>query len=59
MLETDSPYLPPEGRRGRRNEPALVALVAERLAAASGMEIERVVALTRRTAQSLLRWESA
>ena len=59
MIETDAPYLPPEGRRGRRNEPALVALVAERLAAASGMDIERVIALTRRTAQSLLRWEPA
>ena len=59
VLETDAPYLPPEGRRGRRNEPALVARVAERLAAASGMDIERVIALTRGTAQSLLRWEPA
>ena len=24
MVETDSPYLSPQGRRGRRNEPALV-----------------------------------
>jgi len=59
VLETDAPYLPPEGWRGRRNEPALVARVAERLAAASGMDIGRVIELTRSTAQSLLRWEPA
>lgn len=57
LLETDAPYLPPEGRRGRRNEPALVALVAERLARESGMDVERVVSLTRRNAQMLLGWE--
>jgi TatD DNase family protein len=59
LLETDAPYLPPQERRGRRNEPALVALVAEHLAAASGLEVERVIELTRRTAQSLFRWEPA
>ncbi len=59
LLETDAPYLPPEGRRGRRNEPALVAIVAEHVAAASGLEVERVIALTRLTAQSLFRWEPA
>jgi TatD DNase family protein len=59
LLETDAPYLPPEGRRGRRNEPALVAIVAEHVAAASGLEVERVIALTRLTAQSLFKWEPA
>jgi len=29
MLETDAPYLPPEGLRGRRNEPAYVKDLAE------------------------------
>lgn len=33
LTETDSPYLSPHPLRGRRNEPARVALVAERLAA--------------------------
>jgi len=31
VLETDSPYLKPQGIRGRRNEPAFVTRVAERL----------------------------
>lgn len=32
VLETDSPYLAPVPHRGRRNEPAFVALVAQRVA---------------------------
>lgn len=36
VLETDAPYLAPEPQRGRRNEPALLAHVATRLAALRG-----------------------
>jgi TatD DNase family protein len=32
LLETDAPYLAPHPYRGKRNEPAYVALVAERVA---------------------------
>lgn len=32
LIETDAPYLPPTPHRGRRNEPAHVALVADALA---------------------------
>jgi TatD DNase family protein len=32
MLETDAPYLAPHPHRGRRNEPAYIALVCEQLA---------------------------
>jgi TatD DNase family protein len=44
LLETDAPYLAPEPHRGKRNEPAHVALVAARLAELKNMavaEIER------------------
>jgi len=33
LLETDAPYLPPTPHRGKRNEPAYLRLVVERLAA--------------------------
>jgi TatD DNase family protein len=42
MTETDSPYLTPHPHRGRRNEPAEVLLVAERLAAIKGIPVESV-----------------
>jgi TatD DNase family protein len=32
MVETDCPYLAPQGRRGQRNEPAFVTAVVEELA---------------------------
>ncbi len=57
VLETDAPYLLPHGRRGKRNEPALVALVAERLSQESGLPIERVISRARRNAQKLFGWE--
>ena len=38
LVETDAPFLAPQKFRGKRNEPAYVALVAERLAVLRGME---------------------
>ena len=32
LVETDCPYLAPQPKRGRRNEPALVRFTAEKLA---------------------------
>lgn len=42
LTETDSPYLSPHPQRGRRNEPARVRLVAERLAALRDLPLETV-----------------
>lgn len=46
MIETDAPYLAPAPFRGKRNEPSMVALVAERIAAIRGQAIETVRQMT-------------
>jgi TatD DNase family protein len=53
VLETDAPYLAPMPHRGRRNEPAYVRLVAERLAEVRGLPFEEVAATTTATARRL------
>jgi TatD DNase family protein len=55
LIETDCPYLAPEPQRGRRNEPAYVAHVAERLAQVLGVSSERVAQQTDANARDLLR----
>jgi TatD DNase family protein len=46
LLETDCPYLAPQVRRGKRNEPAFVRYTAEAIAAARGEPAEQVIAAT-------------
>lgn len=55
VLETDSPYLEPEPRSLRRNEPALLPRVAARLAALRGLGAPEARALTTRNAKALYR----
>ena len=50
VLETDAPYLAPVPHRGRRNEPAFIPLVIERLAAVYGVGPAEVTARTTATA---------
>lgn len=53
LIETDSPYLTPVPHRGKRNEPAYVAYVAETIAAAKGKSFEEVVQKTNENARRL------
>jgi TatD DNase family protein len=46
LLETDAPYLAPAPHRGKRNEPAFVRYVAERVAVVRGMPVEELIAVT-------------
>jgi TatD DNase family protein len=46
LLETDGPYLAPVPHRGRRNEPAFVRHVAERIAEVRGLPVEELIAVT-------------
>lgn len=46
LIETDCPYLAPVPRRGRRNEPAYVAHVAEKLADIKGLSIDAIAKAT-------------
>jgi len=46
MLETDAPFLPPEGLRGKRNEPMHVKILAEEIARIKGISSEEVARIT-------------
>lgn len=46
LLETDCPYLPPQGFRGQRNDPLKVKYVAETLASLVGRTPEEVAEIT-------------
>jgi len=53
LLETDCPYLAPQFRRGRRNEPSYLPAIAETVAAAKSLTVEEVAATTTATAKRL------
>ena len=55
VLETDCPFLPPEGYRGKRNEPAYVSLTAARVAALRGEPLDRLAAATSDNARAMFR----
>ncbi|PIX61869.1 hydrolase TatD [Candidatus Uhrbacteria bacterium CG_4_9_14_0_2_um_filter_41_50] len=46
MVETDAPYLAPTPHRGKRNEPAYVKHVAEKLAEIKGLSFDEVAKVT-------------
>lgn len=46
LIETDAPFLAPQGRRGKRNEPAFVAEVARTLGNVRNLPAEEIAAAT-------------
>ena len=55
MVETDCPFMTPEPYRGHRNEPALVAYVAERIAEIRGTDIDKIAEASTANASRLFR----
>ena len=55
MVETDSPYLTPKPYRGKKNEPAYVLCVAEKIAQLKDISLEEVAESTTKTAYSLFK----
>jgi len=53
LVETDCPYLAPQVRRGKRNEPAWVRYVLERVAELRGVEPEHLARVTSANAARL------
>jgi len=56
LIETDAPFLSPHPYRGKRNEPARVRLVAEKMAALKQMSVEEIALRTTENAKLLFGW---
>jgi TatD DNase family protein len=56
LIETDAPFLAPVPQRGRRNEPAFVRHIADKIAEIHSRNPEEVAALTTVNAQRLFAW---
>jgi len=53
VLETDSPYLAPVPKRGKRNESAYLYYIAQKIAEIKNITIEEVAAITTKNAKQL------
>jgi TatD DNase family protein len=58
LTETDSPFLPPEGQRGKRNEPANVVEVARALGNVRDLPGEEVAAVTAANFRRFFRFDA-
>ncbi|NIK12719.1 TatD family hydrolase [Alkalibacillus almallahensis] len=55
LIETDCPFLAPHPNRGKRNEPAYVKLVAEKIAELKEISVDEVAKETNKNAKNLFR----
>ena len=53
VLETDCPFLPPQSRRGERNEPLYILETAHKVAELKGMQLDELVELTSQNARRM------
>ena len=57
LIETDAPFLTPLPHRGKRNEPAFVSLIADKIAFVCSCTTDQVARATCKNAQRLFAWE--
>jgi len=55
VLETDSPYLAPVPKRGKRNESSYIIYIAQKLAEIKNISVSEVAQVTTRNAKNLFR----
>lgn len=55
LIETDSPYLSPEPVRGKRNTPANVRYIAQKIADVKNMSLEEVAKITYENTKEILK----
>lgn len=55
LIETDSPYLAPQAKRGQRNEPSFVRYIAETLADCYQISLEELAKITSQNAKNLFK----
>ena len=53
LLETDSPWLAPQNKRGRRNEPAFLPFIAKKIAELKGISADDLAAATTKNAKEI------
>ncbi|MBS1249554.1 MAG: D-aminoacyl-tRNA deacylase [Chloroflexi bacterium] len=58
LVETDAPFLTPHPHRGKRNEPAYVKFVVEKISEVRGLPLNEVAKVTTRNAGNLFLWNN-
>lgn len=53
LIETDSPYLAPEPKRGTRNDSSNVKYIAEKIAQIKGINTEEIAKITYKNAKKI------
>ena len=57
LVETDGPFITPHPFRGKRNEPAHIRYIVDKISAVKGLDPERISDQTSLNAETLFGWE--